>query len=324
MNILSAMRGGHEPNEEYSMDSEKYRKLLLKNDIVDNENINTTSFGIKRQEKIVVDPETEYSFNNFGYRDIDWIGRPTILAVGCSNTWGFGVTVEGRWTNILSKKINKEVRNLSFPGASINELVAKSFEHFKMFGNPDVMLCLFPDPFRIRLPIKKNLVKSNSTHKGSQKLNDDLFLANVYFDENLEKNTSKIKYFKTPYAYEEILPSELSIFFSMQSIHMLEQYCKSNNIKLIWTSWHYETSELLDNVKPNIFDNFILNKDLIIFHNEHDFSKNFDKNCHEEYKDKFAKYFDRGCDIEDGINYSHPGVHKHIHIAEAFYKEITK
>ena len=159
MNPLLAMIDGHPRSKDYSMLSKRYRHLLLKNTLTRYIDIDTTRFGQERTNGILVDPKTEYSINSFGYRDIDWIGKAEILAVGCSNTWGYGVPVDGRWTNILGEKINKEIRNLSFPGGSINDLVAKSFEYFKIFGNPEIMLCLFPDPFRLRLPIKKNIIK---------------------------------------------------------------------------------------------------------------------------------------------------------------------
>lgn len=332
MNPLFAMTDGYEINEDYSLDSKEYRDLLLKNNIINNKHINTSMFGQPRTDNIIVDPETEYSLNNLGYRDIDWIGKAEILAVGCSNTWGFGVPVDERWTNILGKKINKEIRNLSFPGGSINDLVAKSFEHFKIFGNPEIMLCLFPDPFRLRLPVKKNLIKNflltKNTSDNKNIISDpDLFFANIHINENQKLNSQRMKYIKRPYTYQEILPLELLLFFSMQSIHLLEQYCNSNGIKLIWATWHRNTFNALSNDKENIFSNIVFNEDLLIDHHldyEGKLKDNeYDKDCHKEYENYFKKYFNIGGDIQDGLENAHPGVHKHIHIAEAFYKEIN-
>lgn len=328
MNPLYAMIDGYKIDEDYSMSSEEYRNLLLKNNLSNNiEFKNTTTFGQRRDNNIVIDPETEYSFNNFGYRDIDWTDNAEIIGVGCSNTWGFGVLVEGRWTNILEKKLNKKIRNLSFPGASINELIAKLFEHFKIFGNPKTMLCLFPDPFRIKLPHRKNLNDGNFIKKIPYKdieYDIDLYLSDVLFDHEPEIISKRNQYFKLPYSYGDILPLDLPVFFSMQSIHMLEQYCKSNNIKLIWSFWHSPTVDVLNNTKDKIFNNFVYNKDLIIGHHLVNGPEDFGKICHQEYKNEFEKYFDMGRDIELGLNFAHPGVHKHIHIAEAFYEEINK
>jgi hypothetical protein len=331
MNPVLAMIDGYETDEDYSMDSKEYRNLLLKNTLTKYIGINTTRFGQNRINNILVDPKTEYSINNFGYRDVDWIEKAEILAVGCSNTWGYGVPVDGRWTNILGERINKEIRNLSFPGGSINDLVAKSFEYFKIFGNPEIMLCLFPDPFRLRLPIKKNIIKEFTLNKEDSKNNlskPDLTFGDIQLDVHPEPTSQRNKYIKRPYTYREILPLEVPLFFSMQAIHLLEQYCRSNNIKLIWSSWHVDTVNALTNDKENIFSDVVFNKDLVIDYHLNNINKlenkEFDEDCHKEYENYFKHCFHIGGDVEDGLSNAHPGVHKHIHIAEGFYQEMNK
>ena len=322
MNPLRAMVDNLEINKKQSIILEEYKNKLLKNNLDCDKNMygdpfqqkNTTTLG-RHRSNFIVDRETEYYLNNFGYRDSDWNSKAEVLAIGCSNTHGYGVSVDGRWTNILEKTIDKKIHNLSFPGGSINELVYKSFEYFKTFGNPDIVLCLFPDPFRIKLPVKKNLKITDF-----DSADVDSLMENVSFDHNPKENFQKTKYFKIPYSYEEVLPMELPLYFSMQSIHMLEQYCKSSNIKLIWSSWHYEFINVLNNMQENTFNNFFSNTNLFI--NAGLYS--LDQNCHKDYKDKFEKYFHCGLDNEDGLNNAHPGVHTHVHIAEAFNKEINK
>jgi hypothetical protein len=317
MNSLKAMFDSHIPNKEYSMTSEEYRNILLKNSLTPTGvPISSTQLGYMFSYGLG-DIETEYSFNNFGYRDSHWNSKAEILAVGCSNTYGIGVPIDSRWTNILEQKIHKKIHNLSLPGGSINELVSKSFEYFKEFGNPHTMLCLFPDPFRLRLPFKKKLIKGSQYGPSV-----DLFINNAYFANSL-KDSERMQYFKMPYSYEEVLPIELPLYFSMQSIHMLEQYCKSNNIKLIWSSWYCNFVNVLDKTKENIFNSFFSNKDLNIGTGHYYLDKQY-QNCHKDYKDKFEKYFYHGADIEGGLNLAHPGVHRHAHIAETFYSEINK
>jgi hypothetical protein len=314
MNPLGAMLNNNNNNEHYSMTSQQYKNILLKNQLELHLHGPFTQFGFGVSNG-QVDIETEYSFNSFGYRDIDWNSKAEILAVGCSNTLGVGVPVEGRWTNILEKKVNKKIQNLGIAGSSINELISKSFQYFKKFGNPETLLFLFPDPFRVPLPFKKNLIIGNYDKNDLNE--DDLFIDNVCFPYS-EEYFKKSKYFKIPYSYRQVLPLELPIFFSMQSIHMLEQYCKSNNIKLIWSSWFDGFARVLDDTQENIFSNFFS----LLSSNAN--THNFKQNCHKNYKNEFEKYFDNGADIEYGLDFSHPGVHWHIHIAEAFYKEINK
>lgn len=315
MNPLSAMLNNNNNNEHYSMTSQQYKDVLLKNQLELHFHGPSTQFGFNLSHG-QVDIETEYSTNNFGYRDTDWNSKAEILAVGCSNTFGVGVPVEGRWTNILEKKLNKKIQNLGIAGGSINELISKSFEYFKKFGNPETLLCLFPDPFRIPLPFKKNLIIGNY-HKNDLPDEIDLFIENVCFTYS-EEYFKKSKYFKIPYSYEQVLPLELPIFFSMQSIHMLEQYCKSNNIKLIWSSWYDDLPRVLDDTQEDIFSSFFSLLSCNIN------TRTIEQNCHKNYKNEFEKYFDKGADIEYGLDFSHPGVHWHVHIAEAFYKEINK
>ena len=97
---------------------------------------------------------------------------------------------------------------------------------------------------------------------------------------------------------------------------MLEQYCNSNNIKLIWSSWYKMFSTVMNNLEDNSFKNFVYNEEF--------FTDKSYTNCHQEYKELFSKCFDEGQDIENGMNASHPGVHWHSHVADAFYEELNK
>jgi hypothetical protein len=310
MNPLYTMLKDYQGTFGYNEHSEDYVEFLLNNSL---------GFPLKNYKSLgfsrgggMIDTQTEYSYNNFGYRDKYWKGNSEILALGCSNTFGSGVPVKGRWTNILGSMMNQEIRNLSEPGVSIQKIISQAFAYFKEFGNPKTIVCLFPDPFRLNLPINKNLIISNDH-------NHDTFLNTVHLISHNGTDVSKrVRYSKKPHKYEDVLPMELPLFFSMQSIHMLEQYCKSNSIKLVWTSWMEDIHYVFNNLENIPFDNFVFNEDFIIN------SLVFDKDCHENERNIFTRYFDHGNDTEEGIEYSHPGAHKHIHIAEAFYKEINK
>ena len=296
----------------YGQSHTNYRDAILKNRLESGQPKSANYVGVGHP-KGLVDLETEYYFNNFGYRDTDWRSKTEILAVGCSNTFGVGVPVEGRWTNILEKKLNKKIQNLGITGGSINDLTSKLFAYFETFGNPEIILFLTPDPFRVKLPFKKDLIKGKNYDE------HDLYLENVClpYDESSE-NLKKSQYFKTPYSYREILPIEVPLYFSVQSLYMLDQYCKSNNIKLILSSWFEDFVQLLNNIEGDRFNNFFPLPSYLIN------TRNVTQDCHENYKNDFKKYFDNGADIEYGIKYSHSGVHWHVHVAEEFYKEINK
>jgi hypothetical protein len=307
MNPLIAMlsRSRH---EDYPYSSEFYIDNYLKNSLGYQDRYLRT-FGHQTSEKFV-DIYTEYNLNNFGYRDEDWHAPANILAAGCSNTYGVGVPYNGTWPKLLQNFTKKNVHNLSRPGSSIQEIIFQLFSYFKNFGNPETLLCLFPDPFRMQIPTKKNL----STVGGINKEDE---ISNLYLQHKTDTNISdRKKYLKIPYDYTETIPMEVPLFFSMKLIHILEQYCNSNNINLVWSSWDRNIKDVFDSLDLP-FDNYYGNEELTMEAIE-------DSTCHSEYKDLFLQYFDQGQDIEYGIEYAHPGVHRHIHIAESFHKRLNQ
>jgi hypothetical protein len=309
MDPLKAMLPNIGGRQDYPFSQQNYIDSLLCNSFSDIEKSRRISkFGFERKG-MPVDVNTEYYYNNFGYRSEDWFGNSKVLAVGCSNTFALGVPIEYSWHQILSKMMNQDIRNLSRPGASIMDLVSKMFAYFKEFGNPEIIFCLFPDPFRIRIPGNKKLITSKNAQDG---IMNDIYLAK-YSDNPI---AARPKYLKKPYEYEDIVPMEMAVFLSSQAIHSLEQYCKSNNIKLFWSSWHNTFTSTLNIIGQNIFNNFIYDEEFSIYGGE------FESDCHKECSDASSKYFKLGLDIEDEVRIAHPGSHKHRHIAEAFYKKI--
>jgi hypothetical protein len=302
-----------------SKDYQKDYKFYLDN-YIDNihgypRNINKVEFGQWYSEELVVDKDTEYRMNNFGFRDKNWEGPTEIIGAGCSMTYGSGVHVDARWTNILSKMINTDIRNISQPGACIHEIVLQIISHIKLFGNPKQIICLFPDPFRVTVPTRNDLI----TVRGSSKPKETVHLSNVEMNNKINQKKS---YLKKPYLYEDLLPLEFPLYFSMMAIHSLEQICKAGNISLVWTSWDVKFQDFLFKLdKENPFTNFLYSKETYCDR----FNSMFNNlKCHEENKKNFADYFDNGKDIELGLERSHPGYHWHLHVAEAFYKKIRK
>jgi hypothetical protein len=286
----------------------EYSDSLFQNKLFGPAGANHSAYGFHIGD-ILDDPNTLYSHNNFGYRSKFWDGSHEILAIGCSQTYGRGIPEEGRWTDILQELTNKKVANLSAPGQSINFLVSQAFAYFKAFGNPEYVVCLFPDPFRIGLPTNEKLIDSKKNLSKS-------IHTSVQIDPD-ETADDRPKYLKKPYYYEDVIPVELPIFFSIQSIHALEQYCNSNKINLIWSSWDHFFYENLLFLDKNHFNNFFADENLWIE------GSRFNRECHSEYKERFDYYFVHGRDTLIPTS-THPGVHKNIHFAEAFYKEINK
>ncbi len=158
-----------------------------------------------------------YMHNSRGFRSVEFSSKNSILTAGCSYTYGSGLPFEYIWPQLLQKKIlDKQVANLSYPGASIEQLIYYLFQYFKQIGNPEMIICNFPDFFRFNTVTK------------------DLYLIQYYT--NIHENTYYTKEFKK--SIKESFGSEASgLYTNVQLILMLEQYCESNNIKLIWSTW---------------------------------------------------------------------------------------
>jgi hypothetical protein len=277
-------------------------------------------FGFHGMNSTILDLKTEYSYNSFGYRCKEWNKKAEILAIGCSNTFGVGVPVSGRWTNILEEIIKKEIINLSSPGASIQELVLKAFAYFKNFGNPKLIICLFPDPFRFLAPNVENLIFATNNDRNQNNFSKKEY---VYLN-STPTIKDRPKYLKRPYLYSDVLPLEFPLMISLQFIYMLEQYCNSNNIKLIWSSWDNYIQNFLIFTKNNYLNNFIKDSQFheIIQNNQINGLTSNLSNCCENYKENFFEYFYAGRDVE--LGFPHPGVHQHIHIAQIFSKYIKE
>ena len=126
-----------------------------------------------------------------------------------------------------------------------------------------------------------------------------------------------------PAKVDEVFSNEYRVWINLMFISMLEIYCKSNNIKLLWTNWIdvYNNKNKLMNTEFNNY--FILDEDWdqTILPEEKNTLK-YNK-CHQDIKKN--SFFDRGADwqYKSGTNIlGHWGEHTHIHVAENFIKEI--
>ena len=144
------------------------------------------------------------------------------------------------------------------------------------------------------------------------------------YDVKKSQNISKIS--KSPYLAEDVIPENLRFFYNIQSIMFFEEFCKSNNIKLIWGFWDKESETFINELKEIYNDSFL---NFIELNIEDNWKPNFktgenvylNENCHSDKKN--LKDFHFGLDRQlDGFKTAHMGVHQHIHIAENFYSNI--
>jgi hypothetical protein len=260
----------------------------------------------------------KYETNINGYRGPEFLKNVDLVALGCSQSYGIGVPLEGTWADILSKKNNYTYNNLSMPGASIMHIVYNFFNYVDKFGPPKYLICLFPDFYRIRYGWDKEILNPAYTVTNKNKR-----YGIASFNTNFNENRIFKKYLKLPTDAEDVFPEIHFYHINLLFINFLEIYCKKSNIKLIWTT----VDESYKQELKKHYENYFSMDDETTYFNG--LSKEAWENapCHSEYKNDFMDCFDVGFDSKEkdqngNLKFGHMGAHCHIHYAEAFDKRI--
>lgn len=263
-----------------------------------------------------------YNFNSYGIRSKEFDIDHELVTAGCSFTYGTGIPESARWSDMLADKLNVSVANLSFPGAPIDMILANLMKYLKLKDkDPKYVAVLLPDFPRISY---LRSIESFSLIGTSM---------------SVEEQTFFYKEGKTP--LHSILPIEWAYFRAQEYIKMLEIYCKSKNIKLIWSTWSkvnvehdwlshkfecYRKDKTVDEFPDQDIDK-VWTDDIIerIKYFEYE-----DMSCHREYLEQHSDYFyyayDRLQRTQGDMKMfqPHPGMHRNIHWADFFYKELTR
>lgn len=170
------------------------------------------------------DPDrTLFDLNSYGYRTKEFIFNEDLLALGCSQTFGWGVDKEQSWPEIISNKFSISATNLSLPGDSVMGQVLRAFEYFKIYGNPKKIVGVFPID-RILFP--------SSTENPHQIDTWDL-----------HGNKTPDRFSEVPHTPYKVFNVEVCQIQNYMFISMLEQYCRSNNIAFFYTFWDMHRPE---------------------------------------------------------------------------------
>lgn len=238
-----------------------------------------------------------YTYNSYGYRSEEFKDQK-VLTLGCSQTLGVGLPLEYTWPFLLSEKTKMPYVSLASGGDSMQAQVIKAFQFFKEFYHPEYIFGVFPIS-RMEMPYVKDVFGVDKKPNISDK--DKEYVQNIFI------NNSKLeKFSKMPHSGDEVIPEEVPIFYNMMFIQMLDQYCKTNNIKFFWTAYNDTSySNVAYMINRARMESYFLG-DFI-----HDGSI---KTCHQEYA---GDLFDFAAD--DKLGHPHWGLHQQIHIAESFY-----
>jgi hypothetical protein len=295
------------------------------------------------------DNVNSYVLNFYGYRSPEFSSGSKMVAAGCSFTFGTGVPKEAMWVNVVGDKLGVEPQVLALPGISISSIVENLFKYFSVYGNPKMVLCLFPDPYRFKIPIDGEVIYSRDV------FNDDVIGKGKTkkFSTIHVQNYNRKKYLKKPFDANEMFSEDLSLYFSLKSIRMLEQYCFSAGIDLVWSTWNHDLNDrivYLNKFADYTFENYfnMLDKSCysyrktkpsvkeVIFSDRETY-RTCEKlhrtiecscylTCHSDLLDRYGpEQFNLGLDYTlVGVDMSHPGAHLQAHFADAFLSEIKK
>ena len=271
-------------------------------------------------------PEYNYKWNSDGVRSVEFSTKPKVIALGCSNTLGQGLPVNLRWSDILQEKIKQPVGNISYSGASIAKDISSFFGMIHTYNYvPEYVICNFANLQRLYFIDPEN------------KYMRDYFLNN-------EQRISKAE---IPFEYGKIIPYEWVYYHNLDHIKMLEAFCMTNNIKLIWSTWSTNISPdqeqfLVDNFKfyvkdptrkafPQSFEYSVNPNTIEELLPYYEIIKKDGTNCHQEEKKNYPEIFDYAYDYHKiagtwgpGAHWPHPGYHRQLHWAEFYYNEMFK
>jgi len=169
----------------------------------------------KRSVEIFKSLSITYKLNNHKFRCDDFSKEFTtdnFLFSGCSYTFGLAIPYEMTWGHQLNSMLGmNKFFNVAFPANNQLITIANIFEYIKAYGRPKGIFMLLPDYFR------------RST---------------FYYRENGKDG----KYLHTmgEWSHSKINEYKLDLY---TNILMLEEYCNSLSIPLIWGVWLGKTNE---------------------------------------------------------------------------------
>jgi len=184
---------------------------------------------------VTEDKRISYISNSFGHRSDEFKridkDKTNVLFAGCSETFGLGLPLEETWPAItydLMKSKHPDInfgpyQSLSFIGGSIEKIVNNIFKYCYAFGNPNIIYLLAPD-------IDRQIGYGFLDYPSAKQNNEIMFLDIVNMRNVKIEDIENIK-------VKQVMSAEATILKAVSVLRMLEIFCISNNIELIWNTW---------------------------------------------------------------------------------------
>jgi hypothetical protein len=194
------------------------------------------------------DDTVRYYFNSLGYRSDEFTkdhDGEHILFSGCSETEGQGGNLESLWSYMVYKKLSETKKisgffNLSRGGWGHDLIIANIIQYINTYGKPNKIYVLFPNLSRDFVWQGLRDEEEFYDHRAQSPY---YFLKTVTFADGTVKPKQSLKEQR-----EQIIK-----FINL--VKLFEEYCISNNIELIWSTYSIPDGENYKNL--NVFKNFI-------------------------------------------------------------------
>ncbi len=251
---------------------------------------------------------TDEVLNSAGHRGPEFTSGVEFLAVGCSVTYGLGLSHEDTWPYYLARLmgVGQNYNVLGYPGKSLQFMQRQILEYFNQYGIPKRLILMAPDdgrPDYFGLEEKIIGLKADNQKSLEKKLKN-LELEYVLADVNKSRDSNSYVG-STPYVE----------YLAATSLIQINRLCKLLGIKFYWTSWSkydLQSSKYLLDIDNDLKNSYIELKELHGYPFYAD--TNEYPNCHQDYNDGDRFY------IADDRN--HWGRHYHLHAAEDFANAI--
>ena len=241
----------------------------------------------------------KYLVNSEGWHGTEFVREPYLLCAGCSVTSGVGLNHEETWPHILSNWLDVSVNVVAMPGASVPKIVYLVFHHVERCGWPKrISLCL-PDIHRSF----SNVTKPAGVDEVSIWYNHET----AEFHDHAP-NIPKLKSFKVESVDGTMRkpPLNMVVMENMMALDMLSSACSSLGIDMRISTHSVATHKILSGGKME-YPGYV---GFLSYLKEN----MFQQIGHPEFCCDLHSESERWTFAADG---SHPGLHSHIHIAEA-------
>lgn len=281
-----------------------------------------------------VDNYNEYRFNSYGYRDPEYVGPVDLIAAGCSQTFGQGVSEDYRWSSMLGRKLGYSVATLAIPGWSAMTAIQAVMHYIYRYGKPKAVALYLPDFFRFSYIANASLfvdewIEESSGHQFGRLKLDIGHAADA-------RHAPKMS--KKPHLASDVINVETSNYLNGQTLRLFLAYCEEAGIDVVWASWEQAVQELVQAVKDvkisenaegfipehlsvTDFSNYV---DVGYAHDQNRSLRKLAKlSCHGDLKQSLDKHnkkiYDYAADVDE-----HMSIHAHAHVVDAFYEKLKK